>query len=568
MRINLIKLICASMIILLCLFFQPLWAKKPPLFQVNGVEAKAGLNVVERLQEYTQSKPISNKLTPELKLQAMKALQAFGYFNAKVNIKVISPQQVLVQVESGTQTQILSFHLEFIGEGAQNPVFVKVREKIVIHIGDPLLTQKYNKTKLLIINSAESAGYLHGSFKKSEIMVDKVQSTAEITLIFDTGPLFYFSQVQFNPTTINPRLLHRYVPFQPGSVYSTDQVLKLNNDLSNSGYFSSVMVKPQITDDTTVPVDIQLQPVPKYSYSLGLGYGTDTGIRGRAALHIVPVNQWGHTFHALAQGSMIQNALQAQYLIPGANPVADKFTITGNFSNMNYDAGYGNGYLLSVGQQHRVDHYKRSLTLNALYERYNYTSQPNKDEFVLYPKASFAFNNSQNKLFTPTGYNVTFNVLGASQGLLSTTSLAQGSVDAKGAYMIEAIRLRLYGHAYQGLTAISQIDKLPLSLALLLGGTDNLKALSFNSVGPGRVTTYGGFELQKELVKNWYAVGFYDVGAVYNPLPKDTRYDAGAALMWVSPIGPIKIGVAQAIGNGFQNVGNHPRLVVSMGPDL
>lgn len=38
--------------------------------------------------------------------------------------------------------------------------------------------------------------------------------------------------------------------------------------------------------------------------------------------------------------------------------------------------------------------------------------------------------------------------------------------------------------------------------------------------------------------------------------------------MWVSPIGPIKVGLAQTINNRGQRDGNNPRLVISMGPDL
>jgi translocation and assembly module TamA len=101
-----------------------------------------------------------------------------------------------------------------------------------------------------------------------------------------------------------------------------------------------------------------------------------------------------------------------------------------------------------------------------------------------------------------------------------------------------------------------------------LGGTDNLKAYSFNSIGPGKIITYGGFEIQKEFKKNWYLVGFYDAGDVYNPSIKNIQYNIGGGLMWVSPIGPIKVGLAQAVNNKMERIGHNPRLVISMGPDL
>lgn len=280
------------------------------------------------------------------------------------------------------------------------------------------------------------------------------------------------------------------------------------------------------------------------------------------------MNERGHKFNAIAQGSFTQNALQAQYLIPGKNPVTDQYNITGNFSNLNYTSGYSNAYLLSLGQQHNLDWYKRSLSLNALYESFNYSEQPNSYEFMLYPKAKWTFSKTTSPLFSPSGYTISFTALGASKALLSNHSFAQGSIDAKIAYMIKAIKLRLYAHTIQGATAINDITQLPLSLALLLGGTDNLKAFSFNSIGPGRIVSYGGFELQKEVFKNWYVIAFYDAGTVYNPSLKSTLYDAGASVMWVSPIGPIKLGLAQEINQSFQRAGTNPRLVISMGPDL
>ncbi|RUR13902.1 autotransporter assembly complex family protein [Legionella sp. km772] len=553
--------------LLLCTSLQAL-ADSKATFVINGVSDKALTNIEKRLDEAQQEKPLAKMTPEELRLHLLSALQPFGYFQAQINVRIVGEQKAIININPGPLTYISSVNIKLTGDGANNPTLQKTVNDITLHAGAPLLMPEYNKAKLSIANTAESLGYLHGTFNKAEILI-KHNNTAQISLIFNTGPLFYFGQVQFNPTNISPQLLHRFVPFKEQQTYSTDLVLKLNNDLASSGYFSSVLVKPQLSDNkTTVPIEVQLEPVPKYSYSLGAGYGTDTGVRGRAGLYIIPVNKQGHKFNAIAQGSFTQNALQAQYLIPGKNPVTDQYNITGNFSNLNYTSGYSNAYLLSLGQQHNLDWYKRSLSLNALYESFNYAEQPNSYEFMLYPKAKWTFSKTTSPLFSPSGYSISLTALGASKALLSNNSFAQGSIDAKVAYMIKAIKLRLYAHTIQGATAINDVTQLPLSLALLLGGTDNMKAFSFNSIGPGKIVSYGGFELQKEVFKNWYAIAFYDAGTVYNPSLKSTLYDAGLSVMWVSPIGPIKLGLAQEINQSFQREGTNPRLVISMGPDL
>jgi len=554
-------------LIIACL---PLLAKNNDAssFAITGVTGKVLANVTKRLNELQQLKPLNELTKEELRYQIIKAIQPFGYFKADVSVQISNNHDLSVRIHPGPPMYISSLKAEIIGEGSQNPLLLKTLREIPLKVGAPLLTDQYNQTKQSLINSAENLGYLHGSFKKAEILIEENKNTAQIILIFDSGPLYFFGQVQFDPSYINPELLHRFVPFHYGQPYSTDQVLHFNNYLSGSGYFNSVLVTPQITDAPTVPVRIHLEPVPKYSYSLGVGYGTDTGVRGRAGLHIIPVNRRGHKFNALAQGSMVQNALQAQYVVPGKNPITDQYSLTGNFSNLNYNTGYSNSVLVSLAQQHHLEQFQRSISINSLYESFHYYLQPNTDQFMIYPKVTFTFSKTQSALFSPSGYNITLNGLGANQATLSQIDFAQVSMDAKAALMIEPMRLRLYAHALQGFTATDNINQLPLSLALLLGGTDNLKAYTFNSIGPGKLISYGGVEVQKETFKNWYLLGFYDAGSVYNPSPKNILYDVGLGLMWVSPIGPIKAGLAQAVDNRFGRTSSSPRLVINIGPDL
>jgi translocation and assembly module TamA len=536
-------------------------------FVIEGVSGKPLSNLERRLEELEQEKPLESLTTEELTTQVKSALEPFGYLKAQVLTRIINSKKAHISISLGPLTYIQKVSVQLTGDGARNSILEKKRLSIPLKVNTPFLTAEYNKSKQMLSSTAEQLGYLHGSFSTARVLITK-NNTAEIQLVFDTGPLFYFGQTQFNPTTINPELLHRFVPFHPGRTYSTDLILKLNNDLANSGYFNSVLVKPRIGETQTVPIDVHLEPVSKYSYSLGAGYGTDTGIRGRAGLFVTPVNPLGHKFSAIAQGSFTQNALQAQYLIPGANPVVDQYSLTGNFSNLNYDTGYSNAYLFSLAQQHHNNSFKRVLSINALYETFNYSLQPHQDQLLPYPKAKFSFSKTTSPLFSPTGFTLTLNALGASTALLSKISFAQASVDAKAAYMFNPLRLRFYGHAIQGVTAISDINQLPLSLALLLGGMDNLKAFSFNSIGPGKIISYGGLEVQKEVVKNWYLLAFYDAGDVYKPSIKATLYDVGAGLMWVSPVGPIKLGLAQEVSSSLQRIGTNPRLVISMGPDL
>ncbi len=543
-----------------------LGAVTPVNFQISGVGGEVLLNVERRLTELYQNKAMTNESPSELQLQIEKAMYPYGFFKPTI---VLSPSNHTIHIVPGPQMLVTTLSVDIKGEGATNEKIRQVVHDLPIKAGQPLNNPHYEDAKEKLSTVAESQGYLHATFEKSEILIDKQLYTAKIILLFDTGSQYYFGQVRFDPTYISQKLLHRYVPFQYGQPYSTEQITTLNTNLAASGYFKTVNVKPIIDDKQHVPMDVHLQPSNRIRYSLGAGYGTDTGPRGLAGLHIVPVNRSGHKFNAIAQGSVEENALQAQYLIPGLNPVKDNYGISGGITNLNYSSGASNAYLLSLAQQHVLSDYQRIISINGLHERYGYTGQLGTEKSLLYPKAIFSWSKTSDPLFSPSGYNVTISGLAANQVFLSQINMAQINLDGKAAMTIDALRTRIYLHTIQGVTQINDVYQTPLSLAQLLGSAGNLKGYNYNSLGPGKIISYGGAEIQKETFNKWYLIGFFDSGDVYQPSPRNFKYDVGIGIMWVSPVGPIKVGVAQAVTHGLDRVpGRSPKLVVNMGPDL
>jgi translocation and assembly module TamA len=349
-------------------------ATKLITIQIRGIQGSVLLNVERRLTELYQDKSIFNEPIDALQLQVEKAMYPFGYFQPHVEIMPGNKNTGLrLHINPGPQMRITTLSVSVKGEGATNLKIKQTIKDLPIKAGQPLNNTKYEDAKEKLSNVAENQGYLHAAFEKAEILIDKQQYTAKITLLFNTGPQYYFGQIRFDPTYISPALLRRYLPFNYGQPYSTEQILALNTNLAASGYFSSVNVKPIVAKEQHVPININLQPSKRITYSLGAGYGTDTGPRGLAGLHIIPVNRSGHKFNAIAQGSLQENALQAQYLIPGRNPVIDNYGISGGATNLNYNSGDSNAVLLSLTQQHVLTNYQRILSINALHDRYNYT---------------------------------------------------------------------------------------------------------------------------------------------------------------------------------------------------
>lgn len=544
-------------------------ATKEADINLTGIKGPVQQNIQSRLKEIAEESAFDTESDETIQKEVKKAMQPYGYFTPGINIINKTARSLTIKINPGPQIHFRSISIKIIGPGANQAELIKAQRECPIHQNQAFSSEQYEATKQALLNAAENQGYLKAFFSKAEILIDEQSHYADVELIFNTGPQYYFGQVRFSPSYLSPELLTRYIPFRYGETYSTEQVLTFNSDLSASGYFKEVVVKPQINDGQHIPMLVDLQPVSRLNYSLGLGYGTDTGPRGRAGLHVIPVNRYGHKFNTIVQGSLNENALQAQYIIPGKNPVTDQYNLNAGLTTLNYSAGYSNALLFSAAQRHSLKDIQSSVSLNSLFERFDYSQESKQNSSNFFPKLIFTLRHAEDALFSPTGYNFTLSGLGASDKLLSDISFAQTSLDARAAVNISPITTRLYLHGIIGITAINNIDQLPLSLAQLLGGAQNLRAYGFNSIGPGKLIHYAGIELQKETRSKWYLLSYFDLGDVYKPQTVDYKYDIGAGLMWVSPVGPIKISLAQAINPSFQpEKGRNPKLVISMGPDL
>ncbi len=539
---------------------------------IRGVNNTLLTNVELRLSEYDQVKSLKSKNDGKIIKQVQLALAPYGYFSPQVKIfRDANNYPSRISIHKGPPTRIRELSIKVTGPGRNNPRIIKALLKLPLQRGQQFNSASYEQAKQDLFDAAEHEGYLRSRFDISTVVINRKEQSANITLLFNTNKQYYFGRVHFNQARVSSKLLNRYIPFQYGAPYRTDKIIALSNQLSGSSYFKQVSVKPKINSQTYVPIQVNLKPVSRYNYTLGVGYGTDTDIRGRAGLSIVPVNEKGHKFSTILQGSMNQNALQAQYVIPGTDPVTDQYDITGTMGDQDFSSGYSNSVLLTLASRHQTTRFQRSLSINALYEKYNYNNLPlpKTEATLLFPRGLFTWRHVGDELFAKKGYNATLTALAASQKVLSKHNLGQFEGDLKVAISSDYLRARVFAHSIQGITFTNHINNIPLSLAFLLGGADNLKAYGYNSIGPGKQIEFYGIELQKETKDDWYLIGFVDIGDVYNPQPKQMKYDVGAGLMWISPVGPIKVGLAQAVNNNFQRIhGKNPRLVISMGPDL
>jgi len=503
--------------------------------------------------------------------QILKAMQPFGYYKPSIRSTLIgagSPHALVIfTITKGPRMKVSSLNLILEGDGKNEPFFQDIINHFPLKPGDPLLVKQYNEGKQRFLDTATQQGYLKAQMTESQIRIDLEHYTADIIIRFNTGSRYYFGPVSFSKTPFDEDYLRRYLTFERGEPFTPDSLTQLQDALSNSDQFKQISVVPEYEkiQGQEVPVLVTLSPQPSQNYTFGAGYGTDTGVRGTIGWNLLQLTPSGHKFQALVQASQLQNSAQAQYIIPGKHPATEEYAIIGSVYNLDYPSSKSNAAQLSAVYRKHKGNLQQNYAMNLLYEHYTIDDLPSQNAFIPYPSANWKILEADNPIFAKNGYSLTFNAQGSSKALASTANFAQGEIQAKWVKTLKATRTRLYTRADLGYTAISDINDLPPSLQFYAGGSQSVRGYTYQSLGPGKILMTGSVEWQQEVIKNGYITFFYDAGNAFNDTPIDLMRSVGGGIMWVTPIGPLRLSLAKALD---QEDGNPWHVVFSMGPDL
>lgn len=527
-------------------------------YTIYGVSGEMLKNIKLRVNMVSQQKNINpHKRLRLLKENIIEATRPFGYYTPKISI---SGQHIVIS----KGRPVIINHIQLTIDGPGRSIYKRQKRKLPLEIGRVLNTKKYEKTKEILFFIAERKGYLKAKMVISKVLVDLKQYKANIIIHFNTGKRFYFGDVYFKNNPYSDSFLKGYVDFNRNTPYSPKKIALLNDHLSSTDYFKNVIVTPLIGENRHVPIDVFLSPKPSQNYTVGAGYGTDTGIRGRLGWKLLHITDSGHTFSAMIQGSQKQNYLQAQYLIPGPNPITQQFSLSASIFDLDYPIGNANANQLTAAFIHHRKNQQYTLGLNALYEANTYLGGTKQDTYALYPHLQLLFKKIADPLFSKKGYKVSVKLLAAKRHLGAKQTLAQTSGTANAAIWFNPTKTRFYFRSEASYTATKNIYRFPLVLQQLAGGAQSIRGYNFQSIGPGKIKLVGSAEVQQMFKKDWFATAFYDIGDVYNPAPKDYKRGVGVGLMWASPVGALRLGIARALDLKKQPY----KVYFSMGPDL
>jgi translocation and assembly module TamA len=566
-----------ALLALSCLLAGPVSAE----LALNGIQGEIKSNALAHM--HLDDEPCSApawRIQQEYKAapdELRTALDAYGYYDAKISTSLTRNKDcwsATIDVELGQPVRIRKLDFTFEGAGKNDPVYKTAIAEFPLAKDLALNQGVYEQYKKRLLDIANRRGYADAAFAASRIDVYPDEHAADVTLHFDSGPRYAFGPIQLSQNVLVDGLVKGYLGFAEGEPYDAARLSTAYVQLTDSGYFKTVTVRPQAPNPQThqIPVTVELTPAPAKQISYGVGFSTDTGPHFRFSRNNRRYNDKGHQFEIDLQLSPVDSELNVNYRYPYGDPRMEWMSLDGGVKREKTDTSLSK--TLEFGARRVIERphdWTRTELLSLRLENFEVADQKGRTRLLM-PGVTWTRLKGKDTVRPRNGSKLDFQLRGASDSLGSDTSFLQAYIHGKWIHsVLHGSRVLLRGEL--GVTEESSFMELPPSVRFFAGGDNSVRGYAFQSLGPvdkdgkvigGSRLVTASIEFEHPLVRRWSLAMFVDSGNAFTGHDFTPMTGAGLGARWQSPLGPIRIDVGVPIHAGERG----PRLHISLGPDL
>ncbi|WP_274022270.1 autotransporter assembly complex protein TamA [Vibrio parahaemolyticus] len=505
-----------------------------------------------------------------------EALNALGYYHAKISYSISEGNdELIVNIHKGLPVKIKVMDVVISGEAKEDEEFANLIAKSPLKVGRILNQGEYDSLKSGVRNLALQRGYFNGDFKLNKLEVIPELNEANVRLHFDSGIRYHFGPVEITGSQIWENRVESMRPFEIGEPYLVSDVGEYNQNLSNTDWFSSVFVEPDLSkleDGRELPIKVSLAPAAKNQIETGIGYSTDTGVRGTLKWKKPWVSARGHSFNTALSLSKPEQTITAGYKIPLDDVLREYYQLQFGLKHLDNRDTESLESNLAVERHWLTDGgWHKTVYVRHLYENFSQGLQDDGVQFVL-PGATFSRTRVRGGSMPMWGDKQSVTVEYGDPALLSETRVLR--------LLGRSSWIRGIGENHRGLFRLEgganiteEFEKLSPSLRFFAGGDNNIRGYGYESISPvdesGALTgakyiLSSTLEYQYRVYGNWWAATFYDIGDAFNDTP-EWKSGAGVGIRWASPVGPVSFDFAWGLD---EKPNNEFRIHFSLGPEL
>ncbi|WP_117235829.1 autotransporter assembly complex protein TamA [Vibrio maerlii] len=523
--------------------------------------------------EYSTSLRFQSRLRSTIN----EALNALGYYHPEISFEVSEGEdELVVNVNPGEPVRINEIDVQLIGGAKEDESFASLIERSLLKTGEPINHSLYDGLKSSLRNLGLQRGYFEAAYDLSRLEIIPETNQANIRLHYNSGPRYHFGATSITGSQIDEERVDSLQPYDEGDAYLVSKVGEHNQNLSNTDWFSSVLVEPDLSSlgngNTVVPMRVSLAPQARNQLETGLGVSTDVGVRGSLKWKKPWINSAGHSFNSSLSISKPEQSITASYKIPLEDVLRDYYQVQYGMKNVdNLDTKSLESNLALERHWELDSGWHRTIFIRYLIENYEQGIQDEVGQMVM-PGISFSKTRTRGTTMPMWGDKKSITVEVGSEDSWSETNVVRvlGSTawirgignNHRGIFKLDA-----------GANFVGDFTRLPPSLRFFAGGDNSIRGYSYESISPrdesgarsgGQYLATSTLEYQYRVYGNWWGAVFYDYGDAFNETP-EWKSGTGVGVRWASPVGPVALDFAFGLD---EEKGDQFQFHFSLGPEL
>ena len=539
-------------------------------YKISGLEGEALDNVQAWLGGPPETVQARSSFLFTAEERAESALRALGYYNADIRLDITreEPEWSLeVVVQAGERVIIRSIDVQITGEADQDEAFARLLGDIPLQVGDPLHHGQFDAFRRSIQSLGLRRGYFSGEITRSIAAVETRGNTADIEISYASGARYRFGETGFDEEVIDEELLQPLLAFAVGDPYDQARIQESQAQLQRTGYFSAVILRPDVdaATESLMPLELQVFPAKRHSFDLGVGFSTDTRERVSVTWRTPKLNRYGHSQETRIQYSKINPSGRFTYSIPLSHPLNDVLHLGARVEDNEFGDIDSDQQEISVRREKKKGNWVYSYHLRGLNEAWNVEGFRKDNDYIL-PGFWLSRRDHRGSAVNPdSGFSQLYRLEVASEQAGSDVDMLRASANFN---YINSLgdNHRLVSRFEIGAIFLSKEDSADLapSLNFFAGGSQSIRGFSYQSIGReitgvdkeglertfvvgGERLLVGSVEYQYRFNENWRGAIFLDGGDAFDEGDFDWNYGAGFGVHYLTQIGAVRLELANPL---------------------
>ena len=253
--------------------------------------------------------------------RATEVLRSEGYYAATVTPDVSDGEvpRAIITIDPGPRFTIRNPAISYDGPGPAPEAQQAALGALGLAPGAPGRAEDVLAAEGRAVRALQDAGHADAAAQPRRVIVDHADSSVEPRFVMAAGPLVRLGSIRVEGTSrLQPGWIETVVPWQPGTVYSREQLADFERMMLETGAFDAVTVSlaPGTAADGSREVQVLLADRPRFTLEAELAWSSSEGFGVEGQL--VRANLLGRadTWRLGARAAQIEQRLETELRLP------------------------------------------------------------------------------------------------------------------------------------------------------------------------------------------------------------------------------------------------------------